>query len=173
MHIIKLWLNDTTGLETTDIVYLELIDDIAPEIEALANRTVELLDPVRLEWNITEENPQGYHIYVDDQLWVSGVFESNVIFEGLFTMGLHNITLEAWDENMNYAVSTVWITVELVKTTVTVKENHTAITTVVSFTTLTEHCDDFDTPVDSVPVFMGIAILGIFVARYRRESREE
>ncbi|MHA2277543.1 MAG: hypothetical protein ACXAC2_17325, partial [Candidatus Kariarchaeaceae archaeon] len=106
--------NDTFHNKVSDLVWLEVMDDISPPIIInLGNYTYQVSTTGHsISWQLTDDNPNNYFIYrdgieVDSGIWTNGVPVTTSI-DGL-SIGTYNYTILANDNFNNNETDTVWI----------------------------------------------------------------
>jgi hypothetical protein len=112
---ITIFVNDTTGNSVVDTVFLVVSDNTSPVISAEPTNLeyAEGVSSHTLTWEISEQHPASFILYIDSVIEQSGVWDdSDLSFNvGGLSEGTYNVTLVVTDESGLSAVSTVILTV--------------------------------------------------------------
>ncbi|MHA1576291.1 MAG: right-handed parallel beta-helix repeat-containing protein [Candidatus Thorarchaeota archaeon] len=107
-------ITDEATNTAVDTVLVLVIDSIAPTISHPEDVITEVGEPdVSIIWSIHDYSNGTYVIFVDDEEYASGYFESGDIEMSTTSVssGFHNVTLLIIDESGNSDSDTVWLNV--------------------------------------------------------------
>ncbi len=141
-HIIKVIAYDNAGFSRTESIYV-IVDNEKPSITITAptNSTLTNKSEINVIW-VGDDAISGinhYEIKIDDESWKNVFTSTNYTFLGI-SDGNHTIYVKAIDNAGNYAISSVCITVDTSKPSITItapRENTTinSTTVVINFVT--------------------------------------
>ncbi len=109
-------ITDDDGHSTTDTVLVAVVDTISPCIDSPDDLTYEELGTgYSITWNPSDPHPSNYTIYLDGEVYKSGLWNSSsetvtVSVDGL-SQGTHNFTIVVVDVGLNWVGDTVFVTV--------------------------------------------------------------
>ncbi len=148
---------DTSENQNSSSVFVTVTDGTRPELNSPFDVTYVIGETGNvITWNPSDLNPATYSIFIDDELIISGDWNSSdesIIFsiDGL-TLGLHKIQIIIIDIGGNLAMDTVYVTVLIQQTTTTTT---TSTGTTVTTTTTSNLTTQSNT------LFGGITVLSI------------
>jgi len=118
---LTIWANDSEGNFDTDIVWItvtEAIDDVSPDLDSPSDQDVELGSTSNeIVWTVGDEDPGDYEIWYEDSIveegsWTNGTIDADSGECDGLGVGVYNFTIYVNDSSGNFAVDTVWFTVE-------------------------------------------------------------
>ena len=120
---VTIFVNDTTGNSAIDTVFLTVTDNTSPVITAEPTNLeyAEGVSSHTLTWEISEQHPASFILYVDGVIEESGAWDSSELSFNLggLSEGTYNVTLVVTDESGLTAISMVTLTVTEAPTTTT------------------------------------------------------
>jgi parallel beta-helix repeat protein len=109
-------ITDDDNHSTADTVLVTVVDTIPPYIDSPDDLTYEEFGTgYSITWNPSDPHPSNYKIYLDGEVYKSGLWNSSsetvtVSVDGL-SQGTHNFTIVVIDVGLNWVGDTVFVTV--------------------------------------------------------------
>jgi len=113
--------NDSSGNFDIDIVWVtveEIVDNDSPDLDSPSDQDVELGSTSNeIVWTVGDSYPGEYTIWrngsiVEDGSWTNGTINADSGECDGLGVGIYNFTISVNDSSGNFAVDTVWFTVE-------------------------------------------------------------
>ncbi|MHA2100041.1 MAG: M12 family metallo-peptidase [Candidatus Kariarchaeaceae archaeon] len=105
--------SDFFGNQNVNTIIVKVVDTTSPVIQYIGDTLFDRSSSGNFgEWSITDLQPNYVDVYVDNGFLAQTNWDSDTVFKqslDAFSVGVHNITIVAYDLSSNFAVSSVSI----------------------------------------------------------------